>query len=144
MIPTASVSIDRTSLSLSPLVISNTPGGTVWLEDFQLPAFAARKRYAPDSAHVPGSRLLTATLEAAELPLTINVRGASPAATATLQAEVEAALSQFSYDLTLTVDGVATVYEADFSWPRWTVDSGMVQAHLAKASVTIQINPPGA
>jgi hypothetical protein len=140
-----SVSIDRPSLSLPPLVISQdfTAGlylpedGAVW------PNFETRRTYASDSAYVSGRMLLAAVQGAAELPLTIYAKAASGAALEASKAELEAALGQWSYALTLTVDSVAHVYRAEvvLGLPWGPIDSGMVAAHMARTSFSIPLNP---
>lgn len=138
-----SLTIDRASLSLSDLVIGNDPtGADFWIDSTIYPQFSPRVTYAPDSAYVAGKKLLAATLDAAVLPAVIYAQAATSAALATLRAELEAAVSQFSYTVTLTVDGVAQSWPADFTWPIWgDVDSGMVAAKLARASFSISVNP---
>lgn len=141
-----SVTLDRTSLSLSPLVITSNPFGTslhlpedgvVW------PNFDTRRTYAPDSPYESGRVLLAAVREAADLPLTVYAHGADAAATDAAKAELEAALAQWSYDLTLTVDGIAHAYNAEIvlGVPWGPVDSGMVAAHMARTSFSIPLNP---
>lgn len=141
-----SVSFDRTSLSLGPLVITNDPfsGGLYLPEDGAVwPVFETRRTYAPDSAYEAGRTLLAAVRGAAELPLTVYAHGSSGAAVAAAKAELEAALAQWSYDLTLTVDSVPYVYNAEvvLGVPWGPIDSGMVAAHLARTSFTIPLNP---
>lgn len=142
----ASLSIDRTALSLSALVIDNNDfaSGPLWIADLQAVNFDFRKRYAPDSDLVAGSALLSAVLEASQIPLVIYARGASSAAKATAMATLEAALSQFAYTVTLTIDGVATTYDAEPNMPQWSYDDGMADAFVARGSVVIPVNPPEA
>lgn len=145
---TYSVSIDRSSMvgDLDPLVITNNPHGTTLHlpEDFAVwPAFETRRTYAPDSGYEAGRTLLAAVQDAAELSLTVYAHGASGALLAAAKAELEAALAQWSYDLTLTVDSVAHVYHAEIllGVPWGAIDSGMVAAHLARTSFSIPLNP---
>ena len=58
------------------------------------------------------------------------------------KALLEAALSQWAYTITTTVDGVATAYNAEPCIPTWgPVEAGMVRARLARASVSVPVNP---
>jgi len=125
------------------LVITNNPTGTdFWVDTVVSPQFSIRATYAPASAYVAGNKLLAAVLDASVLPLVVYAQAASSSALATLQAELEAAVSQFSYTVTLTVDGVARSWQADPTWPNWgDVDSGMVAAKIARASFAIPVNP---
>lgn len=140
------ISIDRTGLSLAPLVIDSDPfTGSLYLPEEGLvwPAFDTRRLYAPDSNHAAGRTLLAAVQDAAELPLTVYAQGASGAALEAAKAELEAAVAQWSYDLTLTVDSVAHTYHAEIvlGVPWGPIDSGMVAAHLARTSFSIPLNP---
>lgn len=140
-----SATFDRTSLSLSPLVIGSNP----YLDDFHMaeddatwPSFKMRRAYAPDSDFVEGKQLLTAVRDAGEIALTIYAHTSTTALLVTAMDKLEAATSQFTYDFTLTVDGVARTYVAHAELPKWgALDSGMVKAHLMKATITIPLNP---
>ena len=142
-----SLSFDRTSLSLSPLVITNNPHGTTLHlpeEGLVWPSFGTRYTRTPSSAYESGNGdLLAAVREATELPLTVYAQGDSGAATEAACAELEAAVAQWSYELTLTVDSVAHVYTAELvlDVPWGPVDSGMVAAHMARTSFSIPLNP---
>ena len=137
------VTFDRSSLSLPDLVISSTPGGTFWLPEdgFARPARALRKTYAPDSAYASGRQLLAAVEDAAEVPLTIYAQASSAALLEAAVNELEEALGQWSYDLTVAVDGQARTYHAEIVRPAWFQDSGMVKAHMARATVSVPVNP---
>lgn len=140
------VSINRTSLSLSPLVITGDPFAGRWHlpeEGLVWPVFETRREYAPDSAYVGGKSLLAAVRDATEIALTVYAHGTSGADLAASKAELESALAQWSYGLTLTVDSVAYTYQAEvlLGLPWGPVDSGMVAARLASASFSIPLNP---
>lgn len=143
-----SISIDRSGMvgAPAPLVIADYPtasglhlpeDGVVW------PVFETRRTYAPDSAYEAGRLLLAAVQGAAELPLTVYAMGTSGADLAASKAELEAALAQWSYDLTLTVDSVAYTYHAEIvlGIPWGPIDSGMVRARMARTSFSIPLNP---
>ena len=141
-----SLTIDRTSLSLAPLVISDNPfGANLWLPEDALtwPVFDTRYLWAPDSNYEPGRTLLAAVKGNAEPPLTIYAGGDTTAELETAKAELAAAVAQWSYDLTFTVDAIAHAYNAvivlDLPWG--PVDSGMARAHMARTSFSIPLNP---
>lgn len=141
-----SVSLDRTSLSLAPLVITTHPDdGALYLPEDAVvwPSFETRRTHAPDSAYEAGRTLLAAVQGAAELALNVYVHASTGAAVEAAKAELEQALAQWSYDLTLTVDSVAHVYHAEIvlGVPWGPVDSGMVTAHMARTSFSIPLNP---
>jgi hypothetical protein len=141
------LTIDRTSLSLSPLVISNDPfAGNFHLPEdgLERPGFTMRRLYAADSAYFAGRVLLAAVADASTLPAVIYAHAASSAALSVAMAELEAATTQFAYSLTLSIDGEAQTWAADPELPQWgPVDSGLVRAHIARASIAIPINPAG-
>jgi hypothetical protein len=139
-----SLTISRASLSLADLVITNDPTQPFHLPEDGLeePDVTYRLAYMPDSRDVHGKELVAAALEHSAIPATIYAKAADSATLATLKAELRAALGQFSYDVTLNLDGATATYSADPCGPRWgAVDSGMVKARMAKASVTIPVYP---
>lgn len=140
------ISIDRTSLSLAPLVITSNPFGTtlhIPEDGVDWPSFDTRRAYAPDSAYASGRTLLAAVLGEGSLPVTIYAHGSTGAALAAAQAELADAVAQWSYDLTLTVDSVARTYRAELvlDLPWGPIDSGMVAARMARTSFSIPLNP---
>lgn len=141
-----SLSFDRTSLSLSPLVITSSPFGTslhIPEDGVTWPVFETRRDYAPDSNFATGRMLRSAVLGAGDLPLTIYAHGDTTAALEAAKAELAAAVAQWSYALTLTVDSAAHAYTAEvvLDLPWGPVDSGMVAAHMASTSFSIPLNP---
>lgn len=143
---TSSLSIDRTGLSLSPLVLNNDPftGAFTYPEDgLAEPVFPPRVSYAPDSQWIPGRLALGSVLDAGSIPLSVYVRGTSAANLQTLKVELLTALVQLSYDVTMTVDGVEVgtwpAFPASVAWG--VVDHGMAQRHLALATISIPVNP---
>lgn len=109
---TASVSIDRTSLSLSPLVIDTAAASTYRLGDGGLsrPVMTPRETKAPESRYYAGSELLAVTREQTALHLGVIIQAASSAALNTAVQALDDALWQFAYDVTVTVDGVVKVW----------------------------------
>lgn len=142
-----SLTFDRTSLSLSPLVVTDNPfGTTLYLPEDGLvrPAFGTRYTRTPVSAYESGNGdLLAAVREATDLPVTVYAHADTTAALEAAKAELEASVAQWSYDLTLTVDGAVRTYSAEIllDVPWGPVDSGMVRAHMARASFSIPLNP---
>jgi hypothetical protein len=139
-----SVTITRAALSLPDLVIGEHPTDDLWVPEDGVGAVGwdYRRTYAQDSAYVAGKALLAAIPEASTLPLIIYATGASSAAVEVNKALLNAALGQWAYTITTTVDGVATAYNAEPCIPTWgALDSGMVRARLARASVSVPVNP---
>lgn len=142
-----SVAFDRTALSLSPLVIDADP----FAGDFHLPedsatwpAFSMRRSYLPDSDWIAGQQLRSAVRSPATLPLTIYAHSDTTAGLRAVMEELEAASSQWAYDISLTMDGSTWTWPADPELPQWgDIDSGMARAHMARASLVVPINPAG-
>jgi hypothetical protein len=140
----SSVTFDRASLALADLVASNDPDDALFLSENGIvrPDFDYRRGYAPQSSFSPGQQLLSAVLEASTLSLVIMCRATSTALLRAAEAELTAAVGQFAFDVTLTVDGQAETWAADCSVPKFgDVDSGMAKAFLSRAVLTIPINP---
>lgn len=143
-----SVTFDRTSLGLEPLVIDNDPeAGSYFLteRDCTWSSFTMRRTYAPDSEVVAGKQMLAATKEQGTVGLGVLIHGADMAAAKAAMDELTDATTQFSYTLTLVVNGVTIgAYKADPEAPNWGVlDSGDVKASMVKGTITIPINPAG-
>ena len=141
-----SVTFDRTSLALAPLVIDgnpNTGAFHVSEEDCGWPSFSMRRTYAPESDEVGGSQLLKTAIDLGTFPLRIVAHGANMTALRAAMVELEAATSQFKYDLTLVVDGVTIgTYQAHAELPQWgALDSGNIRAALNEATIVIPLNP---
>lgn len=142
-----SLTINRVAsgLAITNLVIGTTfASGSLYLPEDGLtrPDMDYRRGYAPDSSYVPGRTLLAAVLEASTLPVTIYARAASTSALRTLEATLTAALAQWAYDVTLTVDGQSETWTGEPTRPAFgPVDSGMVRAFISRAALTIPINP---
>lgn len=143
---TLSLTIDRSALTLPDLVIGNDPSAGLWLPEdgFTRPG-KAWNRTVVRSSFGHGAVQTRATLEQASINATIYAQGATTAALRTKQAELEDALFQWIFSATITEDGQALTYECDCADVGWgEADSGMVRAHLARASVTIPCYPVGA
>lgn len=142
---TASVSIDRTSLSLSALVIADD-GATYQLgmDGLGEPNMTHRTTSMPDSQDVVGSEPVSAVKEATSLPLTVIIKGSSSAALKTAVTALTDALSQFTFTATVTVDGQSDVWTCSpASWARSTaVQPGEVAQFFKVLTVTIPLPNP--
>lgn len=140
----ATVSIDRSSLSLSALTITDD-GATYQLAQDGLgrPGITWRLASAPDSANVHGTEYVGAAREQSSLPLTVIVKAASSSALNTAVAALEDALSQFAYDVTVTVDGVAKVWPASpAAWSFTTpVSPAQVTQFYTLMTITLPVYP---
>jgi len=127
------------------LVITNTPSDSgFWIPENGVGVVDQDlfRTYAPKSAYVRAP-LLAAIEEVSAVPLTIYARAASSSALQALRAQLKAAAGQWSYDLIVTVDSVATTYSAEISLPVWqlSTDSGAVAAHMDRCQLVIPVNP---
>jgi hypothetical protein len=138
------LTIDRTGLTLAPLVITGECAGPTgfWLgEGTVRPEFTPRYDYAPDSAWVGGKQLLGVVKEQGALAATIFIRATSAATLETMKIELEDALFQFTYTVTFN-DGAARSYFADPTVPVWgEIVPGHDKLHIARAIVSIPVNP---
>lgn len=111
----SSVTIDRSSLSLSDLVIDEALDATyVLLRGSRLrrPATTWRKGGPPDSQDVHGSEFTSAVKEQTEIPLRVMVQADTSAALDAAIDELDEALSQFTFPVTVDLDGVVKVWDA--------------------------------
>lgn len=141
-----SVTIDRSSLSLSDLVISDAFDATYQLlrDGLGRPAITWRMTAAPDSVDVHGTEYLAAVKEQTSLPLKVMVQAASTGALDTAVTALEDALSQFTFPVTQDIDGVTKVWSA--SPASYGADSGQVVharvlQHFEVMVITIPIYP---
>lgn len=142
----STISIDRTSLALAPLVIYGAKAsGPIWFRsgDLTAPDWTFRTNYAPDSDWVPGRIPLSAVMDQAAL---VGVFTLGPAASgsdlATLRSTLEAALGQFQYDLTLTIGGVAEVWTAQASAVQYGDLAMRTSPNFTDfAAISIPVNP---
>ena len=130
------------------LVIDSDPNIEAGLhlteKDCTWPAFTMRRTNAPASETVAGEQLIAAVANEGTLGLGVCAHGADTAAVEAAKAEFTAAATQFSYVLTLRVNGVTIgAYNAKPEFPNWgALDSGAVRAHINNGTITIPINPP--
>jgi hypothetical protein len=139
----ATVSIDRSSLTLAALVIADD-GATYQLTKDGLgePGISWRTTSMPDSQDVHGSEPLSHVKEQTSIPLEVMVKAASSSALKTAVTALKKALSQFSYPVTVTVDGVADTWSASpASWSRGTVQPGQVAQFFTVLTITIPVYP---
>jgi hypothetical protein len=145
----ASVSIDRSSLGLSALVIDTEGFGTYYVDKVGLGRVGRlpRETLATPSPFVHGQFRTAVVWEESSLPLTVRVQASSSAALDTAVIALEDALSQFIYPVTVTVDGVAKVWTA---YPAtWNSTDGLmaverVQSFHEDLSITIPVYPVSA
>lgn len=141
-----SLTITRDELALSDLTIDSNPFGTahhIPEEGVEWPHFPMRRFYAPPSRLTEGQSLLAAGRDLGVMPATIYAHGSTMAALMTAKAEIEAALAQSTYEVTLVVNGETVgTWRCDPDTPEWgELDSGMARAFIAKATVTFTLHP---
>ena len=144
---TLTISIDRTSLpgSLAPLVFSATEndGNALGIESFTEPGKQARIAYMPDSQDVHGSEPVAWAWQQGLLSWETFADADTEAESRSLLADVVAAVSQFSYTVTVTRNGVADTWSAN---PGSVVPAGdltleELESHNPTYVVTIPVYP---
>jgi hypothetical protein len=146
---TASISIGRTSLSLSALSVADDIAGTYVLRKDGLgrPGVTWRLTPMPNSVDVHGAEYIAAVKDETTLVLGVIIQSDSSADLDTAINALLDAVSQFSYTVTVTVDGVGKVWTA--APASWAFDGGyvndaMVLQHVNMVTLTIPVYPiPG-
>lgn len=143
-----SVTFNRSSYELPDLTITNYPSDSApwWLPEDGLtePEYPADVLYAPVSDYYPGSAPLAAKLGIGTLNLNVYVKATPSVTLAQAKAVINAAAMQFTYPIQLAINGEIQTGTAVFAVPQWgPVDAGMVRAGIARAEITIPINPTG-
>lgn len=140
------IEIDRTSLTLDPLLVTTScdiEESNYWIRYNTLfrPGFEARRKYSSESVWAP-PKLLAVVRESALLVFSAMVQATSASELTTKMTELEVALSQFEYDVTMTLDGISETWQADATLPAWGVVNHVLQDHNQTiAAIQIPINP---
>lgn len=118
--PSLLISIDRTALSLSPLVCSGTNDGSPFgITDYAEPAMQARVSYLPDSRWAHGSQPNAWSWQQTILPFSVIANASTETAARAAIAELRAAVTQgLSFLVTVTVSDAAPEV--------WTCNPGSV------------------
>lgn len=149
----ASITIDRTSLSKADLVISDVggsvAGATVRLTEGGVGNVvqSVRVTTAPDSVNVDGSEIIAFSRAATALPLEFDIYADTSADVAAAVVELEEAFYRLDYPVTRTVDGVAKTWSGGpcaLVPKAGSVDSGDLAAHIETFTVTIPFPNPNA
>lgn len=146
MAASASISIDRTSLSLPPLVCAGSRyDGADWVIKTKLvqPGKVARIVYMPDEPDVHGSQPVAASWQQGLLSFDVAPAAFTEQAMVNLVTQLEAALGQFSYQTTVTISGVATVWNCDMGSVEQVNGRAYVDllGHNPRYAVTIPVYP---
>lgn len=135
---TFTISIDRTSLADTPLILSGTAGTTeaLGVSGYQEPGMLPRVRNAPESDFVHGDLALGWTWQQTFLNFTVF---ATAAATEQAQrdsiAELVLALTQFpAYEVTVTVD--------DADAETWQCNPGSVTPLNGRSVYDVRLHNP--
>lgn len=110
------ITIDRTGLSLSPLVLSGVDDDHDYgITAYQPPALQARVGYMPDSGDIDGSEAISSSWQQSLLGFSFVPDHADDETDVQASyAEVAAAVGQFSFTVTTQVSGApAQVWSAD-------------------------------
>lgn len=113
--PTVTITIDRSSLSLSDLTFVGSGSSGYGLVSYQPPLMVARNTYAPSSRFTDGGELVGGAWEKTNIAFDWYALAASTeTAVQAAFAAVVAAIGQFSFEVTTQVSGApAQVWQAD-------------------------------
>lgn len=130
------------TVAVSDGVTFSAPSTGLWVDTLTRSGRTWRRAYS-SSAYHHGDTLVSATLGTEQMVAVVYAKAADSAALATMRANIEAAFSQFVFDLTVTEGDAAPVtYACDISDVAWNeYDSGMTDAHLGRATITIPCYP---
>lgn len=136
------LTLGRDALSLADLVIDGDPfAGDYHLPEDGLawPDLSLRKIYTSESATAP-RQLLGYVPEPGVIPAVVYVHGDTTSDVFAAMAVLEAALTQWSYDVTITLDGSSRAYVGEPVLPTWgPIDAGMVRARMSRCTVQIPV-----
>jgi hypothetical protein len=104
-----SLSIDRGSLGLTPLTISDSGSGSLVLVSFS-PGARQRDNVIAQSRWLDGGRLTSSRTEVVTLDAAIRINGSTISDIQTKADELDTALTQFGYTLTQTAGSLVTTY----------------------------------
>lgn len=140
-----SVSIDRTSLGKSPLVIGSNGAAPYSLTDKGLgrPAVTARAN-AVTSPWLHGESVVNVVREQSSIPVEILLQALSEATLELVRVALDEALWQFTYQVTITEGATSKTWRCSpASWGvnDGTVTSANVSGHYEVWSVTIPCYP---
>jgi hypothetical protein len=141
------ITIGRDSLDLEPLVITGsrdtTPSG-IWVPESgieQMPGLEPLRTYAPASAYVR-RKLLAVVLNGNDLVATFRVQGTDADPLTSRRAELEQAVAQFVFPITLSIDGIGFTGEGEASWPAWSARTPDDRAaNRDRCRLAIPVNP---
>lgn len=136
MAASLTISINRTSLSLSALSMSAllADGTALGIVGYQEPAKTPRVGYAPSSNYEHGDTVLSWSWQQSILNFdVVPVNPATEAVARDLIDQLVTAVSRVQYQTTVTVNGVAKV---------WTCDVGSVTPAGARTLVDLKTKAP--
>lgn len=114
MTVTSTLAIDRTGLALSALSFDGADSATGnILVELSEPAHINRTSYAPPGRFMHGQVPVASTWEHTNLSAVVKLEAASAAALQTAKLALRAALGQFSFTVTTTVNGVAATWQGE-------------------------------
>lgn len=141
-----SLTLTRTELALADLTIGSDPRTDSFHipeDGLDWPRFPMRRTYAPPSEATEGQVLLSAQRDLGVMAATIYAHASTMALLRAAQVELEAAVGQFDYDVTATVNGEALgTWRADPETIDWgQVDTGMARAFMARGTIAFSLHP---
>ncbi len=133
--PTLTISIDRTALSLSPLVFVGSGDGALGITAYREPAMQPRVQLAPTSAFIHGDVPLSWSWQQSLLTWSFFTDGTTETESRSLLAEVRAAVTQgLSFLVTVTVGGAPA--------EKWSCNPGPVNPESDRSYLDLRDSDP--
>lgn len=136
---------DRIPGSLGDLTIGAVPhGGAFWLPEdgFTEPEYSQRDTMADSSPHARGAVATQSVTDEGTFECLIYTGAVDGATLKANKRMLEATIRQFRFTTTLTIVGDPDAYASRAGHISWgEVDSGMVAQLMARAVVTIPVQP---
>lgn len=133
------VIIDRTGLTLDPLVVA-TNGWPFQLEDLQHPEIRF-ERTRPTHPDVDGGPLTAFRKEIAAVSFRARLWGTDIDDAQSTFAVLEAAVDQFTFDVSVVVGGTGWTYKGEIADRAPAFEDGQVQIGTMLVQVTIPVQP---
>lgn len=140
--PTISVSIDRTELGTTALSLSSATGYEITADGYSEGDVTANNVYA-SSRWVDGAAVTASKLEVANIQMRVKVTGTSATDLMTRIDAIRNALTQFSFSMTVSVNGASRVYAcmAASSFSTEPFNPAMIRNNIAYVSAVVPRQP---
>jgi hypothetical protein len=141
------ITIGRDALELDPLVITGsrdtTPSG-IWVPESgieQMPNIEPLRTYAPTSAYVR-RKLLAVVSNGTDFIASYRLQGTDEDPLSERRTELQQAVAQFEFPLTVDIDGITVAGTGESSSPAWSARTPHDRAYdRDRCRLVIPVNP---